>query len=66
MEKVGDVQKKMEGYCSIGQNPQRAVVPMEEEEEVFVNSQSSGQDKNEWTCTSIHPDPKRPDLITSI
>jgi hypothetical protein len=23
----------MEGYCSTGQNPQRAVVPMEEEEE---------------------------------
>jgi hypothetical protein len=23
----------MEGYCSIGQSPQRAVVPMEEEEE---------------------------------
>jgi hypothetical protein len=24
---------KMEGYCSTGQSPQRAVVPMEEEEE---------------------------------
>jgi hypothetical protein len=24
--------KKMEGYCSTGQSPQRAVVPMEEEE----------------------------------
>jgi hypothetical protein len=23
----------MEGYCSTGQSPQRAVVPMEEEEE---------------------------------
>jgi hypothetical protein len=23
----------MEGYCSIGQSPQRAVVPIEEEEE---------------------------------
>jgi len=25
--------KKMEGYCSTGQSPQWAVVPMEEEEE---------------------------------
>jgi hypothetical protein len=25
--------KKMEGYCSTGQSPQRAVVQMEEEEE---------------------------------
>jgi hypothetical protein len=24
--------KKVEGYCSTGQSPQRAVVPMEEEE----------------------------------
>jgi hypothetical protein len=24
--------KKMEGYCSTGQSPQRAVVPVEEEE----------------------------------
>ena len=56
MEKVGDGQKKMEGCCSTGQSPQRAVVPMEEEEEeVFVNSPpSSGQDKNEWTYTSTH------------
>jgi hypothetical protein len=30
---VGD-RKKMEGYCSTGQSPQRAVVPMEEEEYV--------------------------------
>jgi hypothetical protein len=33
MEKVGDRQEKMEGYCSTSQSPQRAVVPMEEEEE---------------------------------
>jgi hypothetical protein len=26
----------MEGYCSTGQSPQRAVVPVEEEEE-FIN-----------------------------
>jgi hypothetical protein len=32
MERVGDREGKMEGYCSTGQSPQRAVVPMEEEE----------------------------------
>ena len=32
MEKVGDGQKKMEGYCSTGQSPHWAVVPMEEED----------------------------------
>jgi hypothetical protein len=26
--------KKMEGYCSTGQSPQQAVVPMEEEEDI--------------------------------
>ena len=31
MEKVGDGQTKMEGYCLTGQNPQWTVVPMEEE-----------------------------------
>ena len=34
MERVGDRQGKMEGYCSTGQSPQWAVVPMEEAEEV--------------------------------
>ena len=33
MERVGDRQEKMEGYCVTGQSPQRTVVPMEEEEE---------------------------------
>jgi secreted trypsin-like serine protease len=33
MERVGDRQKKMEGYRSTGQSPQRAVVPVEEEED---------------------------------
>ena len=33
MERVGDRQEKMERYCATGQSPQRAVVPMEEEEE---------------------------------
>jgi hypothetical protein len=32
MERVGDRQGKMEGHCSTGRSPQRAVVPMEEEE----------------------------------
>ena len=35
MERVGDRQGKMERYCSTGQSPQRAVVPMEEEEEDY-------------------------------
>ena len=33
MWRVGGIQGKMEGYCSAGQSPQWAVVPMEEEEE---------------------------------
>jgi hypothetical protein len=36
MERVGDRSEKIEGYCSIGQNPQWALVPMEEEEEEEV------------------------------
>ena len=35
MEKVGGRQEKIEGHCSAGQRPQWAVVPMEEEEEVY-------------------------------
>jgi hypothetical protein len=31
MERVGDRWGKMEGYCSTGQSPQQAEVPMEEE-----------------------------------
>jgi hypothetical protein len=34
MERVGDRWEKMEGFCSTGQNPQWAVVPVEEEEEL--------------------------------
>ena len=33
MERDSDRQKQMEGHCSTGQGSQRAVVPMEEEEE---------------------------------
>jgi hypothetical protein len=35
MERVGDRWKKMEGHCSTGLSPQRAVEPMEEEEEKY-------------------------------
>ena len=42
MERVGDRQGKMEGYCSTGQSPQWAVVPMEEEEEEEENEVRSG------------------------
>jgi hypothetical protein len=31
----------MEGYCSTGQSPQRAVVPMEEEEEEEISPEIS-------------------------
>jgi hypothetical protein len=31
MERVGDRWENMEGYCSTGQSPQRAVVTVEEE-----------------------------------
>jgi hypothetical protein len=33
MERVGDRWEKIEGYCSTGQSPQLAAVPVEEEEE---------------------------------
>jgi hypothetical protein len=36
MERVGDRQEKMEGYCSTGQSPQRAVVPMEREIYIYI------------------------------
>ena len=36
MERAGDRQGQMERYCSTGQSPQRAVAPMEEEEEFTI------------------------------
>jgi hypothetical protein len=36
MERNSDRQKQMEGHCSTGQGSQRAVVPMEEEEEFHL------------------------------
>jgi hypothetical protein len=38
MERVGDRCGKMEGYCSTGQSPPWAVVPVEEEEEQGLQS----------------------------
>jgi len=38
MERVGDRKGKMEGYCSTGQSPQWAVVPMEEVVESISSS----------------------------
>ena len=36
MERVDGRLEKMEGYCSTGQSPQWAVVPMEEDEEEYM------------------------------
>jgi hypothetical protein len=38
MERVGDREEKIEGSCSTGQSPQRAVVPVEEEEEAVIHN----------------------------
>jgi hypothetical protein len=38
MERVGDRWEKMEGYCSTGQSPQWTVVPVEEEEDIYIYS----------------------------
>jgi hypothetical protein len=35
MERVGDGYEKMEGSCSTGQIPQRAVMPVEEEYTIY-------------------------------
>ena len=35
MDSVGDRQEKMERYCTTGQSPQRAVVPMEEDINIY-------------------------------
>jgi hypothetical protein len=45
MERVGDRQEKMEGYCSTGQSPQRAVVSVE-------NKSSNGVHKKHLTSRS--------------
>jgi len=38
----------MEGYCSTGQNPQWAVVPMEEEEEEIEEEEEEGKRESWW------------------
>jgi hypothetical protein len=38
MKGVGDREENMEGSCSTGQSPQWAVVPVEEEEEIFMST----------------------------
>jgi hypothetical protein len=44
MERAGDRLKKMAGYCSTGQSPQRAAVLMEEEEEELQWRNGLGSD----------------------
>ena len=51
MERVGDRQEKMEGHCSTGQNPQWAVVLMEEEEEELKQIMS---ELSTAPCTCTH------------
>ena len=55
MERVGGRQEKMEGHCSMGQSPQWAVVPMEEEE-VWGSNPGSGKLLHAvLTSPEIHP-----------
>jgi hypothetical protein len=60
----------MEGYCSTGQSPQRAVVPMEEEEEKEITCifkqefqkydpiKQSNQKRNVFLSASSWPNPR--------
>jgi hypothetical protein len=41
MERAGDKQKKMVGYCSTGQRPQQAVMLLEEEYVFIIRNFSS-------------------------
>jgi hypothetical protein len=52
MERVSDREEKMEGYCSTGQNPLWAVVPLEEEEEVGEEG-GGGEEEEEYFATSV-------------
>jgi hypothetical protein len=47
MERDGDRQEKMEELCSIGQRPQRAVVPVEEEEEEEQEEEEDDDDDDD-------------------
>jgi hypothetical protein len=42
MKRVGDRVNRMEVRCSTGQSPQRAVAPMEEEEEEWRKEKGRG------------------------
>ena len=53
MERVGDRQEKMERYCSTGQSPQWAVVPMEEEEEVVEEEEKEEETAPSTKFTSL-------------
>jgi hypothetical protein len=48
MERVGDRWGKMEGYCSTGQSPQRAVVSVEEDYGPGVDSSSNRNEYQEY------------------
>jgi len=63
MERVGDRWEKMERYCSTGQSPQRAVAPMEEEEnfsaslhifekKIFIRIYGPKYEDGEWKSRS--------------
>jgi hypothetical protein len=54
MDRVGDRWKKMQGYCSTGQSPQWAVVPVEEEEE-----EEDILSSHIYFGMKLHPDPAR-------
>ena len=46
--------KKMEGYCSTGESPQRAVVPMEEEEKkISMNIHNYTSSQRCWNTAGI-------------
>jgi hypothetical protein len=57
MERVGDRWEKIEGYCSTGQSPQRAVVPVEGEEEDTVRQYPKSDDKPRWNRRVFHEEP---------
>jgi hypothetical protein len=60
MERVGERWKEMEGYCSIGQSPQQAAVPVEdegrgeeEEEEEEEGGGGGGGEEEEETWKNV-------------
>ena len=55
MEKVGGRWEKMEGHCLIGQSPQWAVVPMQEEEDLKWASAPMILYTNNFICKTQVP-----------